>query len=104
MNQDKISNPNHVAPGTILTVRKSLGFMRTERPGDLYEIRVGDTLGTISTTLYGTTEHWKKLWKYNGDLVNNPNQIYAGFSLYYLPKDRVSEMEGKSYSRNVAGQ
>lgn len=52
--------------------------------GSAYLIKNGDTLGTISNSVYQTPKKWKKIWENNKPLIKNPNKIYAGFTLYYL--------------------
>ncbi len=60
--------------------------------GTPYLIRTGDTLGTISKDKYGTASKWKSLWENNRPMIKNPNLIFAGFTLYYVPgRDVASE-------------
>jgi nucleoid-associated protein YgaU len=39
---------------------------------------------------YGTTRKWKKIYKNNEPLVRDPNLIFAGFTLYYLPQRKLA--------------
>jgi len=87
-NRDRIQDPNHVPPGTEL-VLNGAGMVQIDRNGEQYLIRRGDTLGSISHTVYGTTRKWKKLWENNRQLIKDPNKIYAGFYLYYQPEGRM---------------
>jgi|GEM_PF-1103209 len=87
-NRDRIQDPNHVPPGTEL-VLNGAGMVQIDRNGEQYLIRRGDTLGSISNTVYGTTRKWKKLWENNRQLIKDPNKIYAGFYLYYQPEGRM---------------
>ena len=48
-------------------------------------IKRGDTLGTISKDKYGTSKKWKTIWTNNKPLIKDPNLIFAGFTLYYVP-------------------
>jgi len=50
--------------------------------GNPYLIKNGDTLGTISTDVYGANKFWKDIWTNNKPLIKDPNKIYAGFTLY----------------------
>lgn len=59
--------------------------------GEPYLIRRNDTLQIISTNLYDTTKKWKHLYEHNKPLIKDPNIIFAGFTIYYLP----SEMENR---------
>jgi len=85
LNKDKISNPNSLVKGTVLKLDPSLQSVPVERNGEKYLIKVGDTLGKISMSLYGTMARWKELWENNKQLIHNPNLIFAGFNLYYHP-------------------
>lgn len=58
--------------------------------GAPYLIRTGDTLGTISSDQYGTSERWRDLWKHNAEMIRDPNVIFAGFQMYLLPDGSVA--------------
>lgn len=88
-NRSRIQDPNHVPPGTQLTLNGA-GMVTIERNGDQYLIKHGDTLGLISNSVYGTPRKWKKLWENNRQLIKDPNKIYAGFYLYYQPEGRLT--------------
>lgn len=88
-NRKSIKDPNHVPPGTKI-VLSDAGLVTVERNGERYLIKRGDTLGTISGDVYGTRAKWKKLWENNRQLIKDPNKIYAGFSLYYVPEARLT--------------
>lgn len=89
-NRGQIQDPNRVPPGTLLTLNGA-GMVTIERNGEQYLIKQGDTLGVISNDVYGTTRKWKKLWENNRQLIKDPNKIYAGFYLYYVPEARLTE-------------
>jgi nucleoid-associated protein YgaU len=84
-NKDKISNPNAIPRGTVLMVERPANPVTIDRNGEKYLIKQGDTLGTISNDVYGTKQKWKRLWENNKQLIRDPNKIFAGFYLYYLP-------------------
>jgi len=88
-NRKSIKDPNHVPPGTKI-VLSDAGMVTIERNGERYLIKRGDTLGTISGDVYGSRAKWKKLWENNRQLIKDPNKIYAGFSLYYVPEARLT--------------
>ena len=54
--------------------------------GEPYLIQWGDTLGLISNNVYGSMKRWKDIWDNNKPLIQDPNKIYAGFTLYYRPE------------------
>ena len=53
--------------------------------GTPYLIKTGDTLGKVSNHAYQTPKHWKYIWDNNKDVIKDPDLIFAGFTLYYLP-------------------
>lgn len=57
-----------------------------------YLVKTGDTLQIISMDKYGTTKKWKQIYENNRPLILDPNLIFAGFTLYYVPvRDVASE-------------
>jgi nucleoid-associated protein YgaU len=88
-NPGKMTSANDLAPGQVLNLPGSDG-VTIEQNGERYLIKKGDTLGLISNDVYGTKAKWKKLWENNRQLIKNPNKIYAGFNLYYVPEARLT--------------
>lgn len=88
-NRDKIQDPNLITTGTVLTIPKSSDVASNSRNGEKYQIKRGDTLGTISKDVYGTPTKWKKIWDNNREQIKDPNRIFAGFYLYYVPEDQM---------------
>jgi nucleoid-associated protein YgaU len=57
-----------------------------------YLVKNGDTLQVISMDKYGTTKKWKHIYENNRPLIRDPNLIFAGFTIYYVPtRDVASE-------------
>lgn len=65
-----------------------------EPSGLPYLVKTKDTLGTISMDKYKTPKKWKNIYENNRPLIRNPNVIFAGFTIYYLP-DRGIASEKK---------
>lgn len=84
-NKGTLSSPSGVRKGMRLKLEKPATSVVIERNGDKYLIKKGDTLGTISDEVYGTKAKWKKIYENNRQLIKDPNKIFAGFSLYYVP-------------------
>ena len=65
----------------------------TWQPAGLpYITKTGDTLGLISKDKYGTPKKWKSIYENNRPLIQDPNLIFAGFTIYYVPvRDVASE-------------
>ncbi len=53
--------------------------------GTAHLILKGETLGTISNEHYGTIKRWKEIYENNRPMILDPNLIFAGFTLYYVP-------------------
>lgn len=89
-NKEKIADPNNVPPGTVLRLDSPVMAFSQERNGEAYVIQEGDTLGKISSNVYGTPVKWRQIWENNKQLIKDPNRIYAGFTLYYTmtPEER----------------
>jgi len=75
-----------IPPGTFIKYRYPDVIFDMEIPGEPYLILRGDTLGKISKKVYFTSRKWRKIWKNNLHLIKDPNLIYAGFTLYYIPE------------------
>ncbi len=83
-NRERIPNFNRLTAGTVLVI-EGVEYVVITRNGVPYLIRRGDTLGKISDKVYGVTTKWRAIWKNNPELIKDPNKIYAGFTLYYVP-------------------
>lgn len=58
--------------------------------GNPYLIKKGDNLGIISKDVYGITKRWKEIFDNNRPMIKDPNLIFAGFTLYYIPDRNVA--------------
>lgn len=98
LNRSKIQDPNHVPPGTVLQIAGTgrSPASAVEHNGTQYQIVQGDTLGKISGKVYGAIEKWKKIWENNKQLIRDPNKIYAGFYLYYVPEAKMTSIQVES--------
>lgn len=89
-NKDKLAKK--MEPGVELKYyvpEQSFGWQPNGLP---YMVKTGDNLGMISMDKYGTSKKWKDIYENNRPLIRNPNLIFAGFTLYYLPvRDIASE-------------
>jgi nucleoid-associated protein YgaU len=94
----KLANENHavlkggtsVKEGMLLTYTAPAEEFVWNPAGSPYLIRTGDTLGTISKSVYQTMSKWKMLWENNRPLIKDPNKIYAGFTIYYVDSRDVA--------------
>ncbi|WP_257265455.1 LysM peptidoglycan-binding domain-containing protein [Endozoicomonas sp. ONNA2] len=81
-NPGKIGSKNIIKEGAILTYPEPARKFVQNKKGDPYLIKHGDTLSSISKNLYGSSRHWKAIWKNNTAMIKNPNKIFAGFTIY----------------------
>lgn len=100
LNKDKIRDFNMIPSGVSLKVEKPSAPITISRNGEKYLIKRGDTLGTISQDVYGTPKKWKKILGNNRELVRNPDQIFAGFYVYYVYTSE-DEQEKQQYQRQA---
>ncbi len=84
-NKNLLTYKNMKEGVTILVPAPSYNHKKNHARGTPYLILKDDTLGSISNFAYKTTRHWKFIWKNNLNLIKDPNTIFAGFTLYYLP-------------------
>ena len=63
--------------------------------GDPHLIRTAETLGSISKDKYGIISRWKDIFENNRPMIKNPNLIFAGFTIYYVPDERSVASEKK---------
>lgn len=63
--------------------------------GNPYMIKSGETLGTISNSVYKTPKKWKSIWENNKPMIKNPNIIYSGFTLYYKSEGMANYVQPK---------
>ena len=82
MNSDKLGGRYHVSEGMKLRYNAPSQPFVWNPEGNPYLIQRGDTLGTISSTTYGTKKYWRNIWNNNKPLIKNPKIIFAGFTIY----------------------
>ncbi|MBA2403185.1 MAG: LysM peptidoglycan-binding domain-containing protein [Bdellovibrionales bacterium] len=87
-NRDALKGSTAVSTGMKLKYMAPAEEFVWNPQGLPYLIRTGDTLGTISTTVYATPKKWKLIWDNNRPLIKDANKIFAGFTLYYLESGR----------------
>lgn len=88
LNRGTLGESNTVATGMSLKYNTPSQPFVWNPEGNPYLIKLGDTLGKISTTTYGTKKFWKNIWNNNRPLIKDPNKIFAGFTLYTPILDR----------------
>lgn len=92
LNQEKVSRNSSLISGMSIKYKAPVSEFVWNPEGNPYLIKNGETLGTISNTIYQTTTKWNEIWKNNKPLIKNPNLIYSGFTLYYIGEKIKSEL------------
>lgn len=59
--------------------------------GNPYLVMRGDSLSSISHKVYERASWWTHIHENNKPLIKDPDQIFAGFTLYYLPKEQIEK-------------
>lgn len=58
--------------------------------GNPYLIKRNQTLGIISNEVYGVPKRWRDIYNNNRPMIKDPNLIFAGFTLYYIPDREIA--------------
>lgn len=83
---------NSMNEGSMVKFKKPTQEFVWSPSGLPHLISRGETLGTISQDKYKTTRRWKEIYENNQPLIRDPNLIFAGFTIYYVPdRDIASE-------------
>ncbi|MCF8058034.1 MAG: LysM peptidoglycan-binding domain-containing protein [Bacteriovoracaceae bacterium] len=79
-----------VSEGAVIRYKKPSTEFMWNPEGLPYLIKSGDSLVTISNDKYGTANKWKLIYNNNRPLIKDPNLIFAGFTLYYIPEREIA--------------
>lgn len=83
---------SNLSPGTVIRYKAPSEKFVWKPAGMPHIVRRGETLGSISDDKYGTVKRWTDIYKNNQPLIRDPNLIFAGFTIYYVPdRDLASE-------------
>lgn len=89
LNKVALAQVSELEVGMKLQYRIPHDYKFEQPKGEPYIIQQGDYLGKISYKVYDTSKFWQELWYNNYSLVKNPDNIYTGFVLYYLPRSDI---------------
>ena len=88
---NNISSGN-ISEGMVLNYTEPATKFVWSPKGEPHLIKRGETLGSISQDKYNTRSKWRLLYDNNRPMIKDPNLIFAGFTLYYIPlRDLASE-------------
>lgn len=57
----------------------------SSKAANVYVVQKGDTLFTISRTLFGDPQFWPKIWALNNEGITNPHIIAPGTQVFFYP-------------------
>lgn len=57
----------------------------SSKAANVYIVQKGDTLFTISRTLFGDPQFWPKIWALNNSGITNPHIIAPGTQIFFYP-------------------
>ena len=78
-------------PGSKLSYQSNNSQFNWRGEGNPYLVLRGDTLFKISRKVYeGQGQLWRSIWKNNQTQIQDPDLIFAGFTLFYLPYEQVT--------------
>lgn len=104
-NAGKLKNANRLKPGMSLSYEEPLTPFSAEEHAHSYLIQKGDTLAGIADEVYGRRAKFKKLQKYNANLIKNPHKIFAGFRIFYdITQQEMAEAEARRQERLARGE
>ncbi len=88
MNPDKLKKGYPMAGQMLAYTKPKQQFSHIPR-GNPVLVLEGDSLGLISHNIYDRASWWVHIYENNKLLIRNPDQIYAGFTLYTLTKKEI---------------
>jgi len=89
-------NENVLIPGNTLKYPISKQKFVWRPKGNPYLILNGDSLTGISLKKYRDAIKWTKIWDNNMALIKDPDNIFAGFTIFYVPDPKVIELASLS--------
>lgn len=101
LNQEKFGKSPALRSGMELKYKAPANAFVWNPEGVAHLIKTGETLGTISNTVYQTPKKWKQIWENNKPLIKNPNIIFAGFTLYYKKDGLANYVQPKSEQKKI---
>jgi nucleoid-associated protein YgaU len=95
-NQAKIGHANELKRGMKLTFMAPTEQVAQEQHSHSYKIKKGDTLAGIADEVYGRRMKYRKLQRYNPQLIKDPHKIFAGFTIFYeITPQEMAEAEAR---------
>lgn len=97
---NNISDPRKIFPGDELSFEligdSAARFAKALSTVITKEVVVshGDTLASLAKQVLGPKASWKQLYAYNKAKISNPNRIFVGMRLKYVPSEEIAKISG----------
>jgi hypothetical protein len=103
-----LANPRLIYPGDVVyyqLTEQSMQFASTYESVKRSEVQIqqGDTLATIAGRVFGNSSLWKLIWRHN-DMIDNPDRLTAGTTLYYVDPASMASTDSKTEQKFVKGK
>lgn len=86
--QNQMADPNKIFPGDKIKFSAKHAVKKFKngsgQVAKTTKIKRGESLSKVAERLYGQSDYWRMLWKYNISSVPNPNRVSVGQSLSYI--------------------
>jgi nucleoid-associated protein YgaU len=100
-----LANPRLIYPGDVVyyqLTEQSMQFASSYESMQRSEVQIqqGDTLATIAGRVFGNSSLWKLIWRHN-DMIDNPDRLTAGTTLYYVDPASMASVENQTEQKFV---
>jgi nucleoid-associated protein YgaU len=95
-----LANPDMLRQGHRLRIPPAEQLIRGDRPRPIatrtaaptppaqprtYTVKPGDVLSTLAQSLMGSARHWRDLYQYNSDVIDDPDRLEVGVVIRVPP-------------------
>lgn len=103
-----LANPRLIYPGDVVyyqLTEQSTQFASSYESVNRSEVQIqqGDTLASIAGRVFGNSSLWKLIWRHN-DMIDNPDRLTAGTTLYYVDPASMASLMAKTEQKFVKGK
>lgn len=91
LNPDVLRGSYDLYPGMLLKYyvpQEGYSFIPEGNP---FLVRKGHSLSLISDSVYRDWRRWKEIYAHNQPFIKNPNLIYEGSTLFYVPDSQITQ-------------
>jgi len=90
LNQDILNGGIDIQPGMHLKYWIPVEGYSFVPEGNPFLVRKGQSLSIISDQVYRDWRRWKEIYTHNQPFIKNPNLIYEGSTLFYVPDHQLA--------------